>query len=58
MAIQALKKALQDYESVIPKCGNCEMFQGTCLVHQAMPPEDWIKNQNDCQDWIYDGIPF
>jgi hypothetical protein len=56
---QALRNQLNEYDRITPSCNNCEHYKNSVCQHfSASPPPEWVKGPIDCQQWIYDSIPF
>lgn len=58
-ARQALRDALATFESVKPNCRSCAQFeQGRCKQFDSDIPAEFQQQDEQCTEWIYDGIPF
>lgn len=56
---QALQSQLKVYELIKPSCHSCEHFpNGRCDHFNATPPQEWITGTEECNEWVYDSIPF
>lgn len=60
LAVQkaALQCSLDRLNVIAPNCGHCKHFEmGTCAKHGDVPIE-FQRSVGECEDWIYDGVPF
>jgi hypothetical protein len=57
---QALRESLQRYESITATCDHCRHFSTgrICDLYQAAPPEDFQRQPEQCDGWVYDQIPY
>lgn len=57
---QALENQLRTLNSITPGCRSCEHFArgNECDVFRAMPPPAWIDGPVECEQWVWDGVPF
>jgi hypothetical protein len=56
---KVLRAALAEAETIKTNCHNCEHFSmDRCELHQADVPQAFQKQEGQCADWRFDGIPF
>jgi hypothetical protein len=56
----ALRDKLRDLDDIRTTCHNCEHFASgkVCAKFDAVPPDEFQRTPDACQEWQHDGIPF
>lgn len=58
-ARQAMRDALATFEKVKPNCRSCAHFDmGRCKQFEQDIPADFQQQDEACESWVYDGIPY
>ena len=59
VAREAARKAAAAFERVKPDCRTCAHFDtGHCKNFDMDIPGDFQQKQEECTEWVFDGIPF